>query len=221
MFLLDIPEPKNCDDCLFCDYERGFCYFSTTDGTLKTTKSVIEYARNCTKPDWCPASKKFEEVYVITSGEYSDYGINAVTVSKKRAEKLKKYYSRGYYTGDNAAEIETYKIDKPHENLDDLIPVYHVRIDRKGKCFCRHETWMHEKTEKLIEDTPYYIESLLGSELVTKPKIFGDEFLTFHWYGAAKDEEHALKIAQDKRAMLLEKYYMDKDESDIKKEENK
>ena len=212
MFLLDIPEPKNCDDCMFCDYERGFCYFSTTDGTLKTTKSIIEYAKNCTKPDWCPASKKFEEVYVITSGEYSDYSINAVTVSKERAEKLKKYYSRNYHNGD--AEIETYKIDEPYENLDDLIPVYHVRIDRYGKCFCIHETWMHEKTKKLIEDTPSYIKLSLGGELVTKPSPYGgDDYFTFHWYGAAKDEEHALKIAQDKRAELLEQYYMNEGEN--------
>ena len=212
MFLLDIPEPTNCDDCLFCDYERGFCYLSTTDGTLKTTKSVIEHSKNCTKPDWCPASKKFEEVYVIASGEYSDYRINAVTVSKEKAEKLQKYYSNGGYRNDSV-EIETYNIDKPHEDLDDLIPVYHVIIDRYGKCFCTHKTWMHEKTEKLIEDAPCYIESYLGSNLVTKPRIFGDEFLTFHWYGAAKDQEHALKIAQDKRAELLEQYYMNEGEN--------
>ena len=214
MFLLDIPEPKNCDDCMFCDHERGFCYLSTTDGTLKTTKSVIEHARNCTKPDWCPASKKFEEVYVITSGEYSAYGINAVTVSKEKAEKLKKYYSHGYYQGDNDAEIETYNINEPHEDLDDIIPIYYVSIDDRGKCFCRRETWMHEKTGKLINDAQSYLASYLGGELVTKRHgLFGDDFLSFRWYGAAKDEEHALKIAQDKRAQMLEKYYMDKGEN--------
>ena len=61
MFLLDIPEPKNCDGCLFCDAERGFCYLSTTDGTLKTTKNVTEYADHYTKPEWCPASKRFKD----------------------------------------------------------------------------------------------------------------------------------------------------------------
>ena len=211
MFLLDIPEPKNCDGCLFCDDERWFCYLSTTDGTLKTTKNVTEYANRCTKPDWCPASKKFEEIYIITSGEYSDYRINAVAVSKERAEKLKKYYSNNYYRSD-PVEIETYSIDEPHEDLDDLVPVYYVSIDRCGKCFCRRKTWMHEKTGKLIEETPCYIESHLGGELITKPGLFGDEFLTFNWYGVAKDEKHALKIAQDERAKMLEQYYMDKGE---------
>ena len=214
MFLLDIPEPKNCDDCMFCDYERGFCYFSTTDGTLKTTKSIIEYTKNCTKPDWCPASKKFEEVYVITSGEYSDYGINAVTVSKERAEKLQKYYSKQLYVS-SPVEIETYNINEPNEDLDDLIPVYYVSIDRYGKCFCRREAWMHEKTGKLINEAPSYLASYLGGELVTKQHgLIGDDFLSFRWYGAAKDEEHALKIAQDKRAKMLEKYYIDKGENE-------
>ena len=212
MFLLDIPEPRNCAACMFRDRDTDFCCLSTTDGTFLTTKNVKEYLDRYTKPDWCPASKKFEEVYVITSGEYSDYSINAVTISKERAEKLKKYYSNSGYRND-PVEIETYNIDKPHEDLDDLIPVYYVSIDRHGKCFCKHKTWMHEKTKKLIEDAPGYIESCLGGELVTKPRIFGDEFLTFHWYGAAKDEEHAMKIAQDKRAELLEKYYMDKGEN--------
>lgn len=186
---------------------------STTDGTLKTTKNVTEYADHYTKPEWCPASKKFEEVYVITSGEYSDYGIHAVTVSKEKAEKLQKYYSHGNYHSD-PVEIETYSIDEPHEDLDDLIPVYRVNISRNGKCYCSIASWMHEKTGKLIEDAPSYLASCLGSELVTKHGLFGDEFLTFRWYGAAKDEEHALKIAQDKRAKMLEQYYMDKGENE-------
>ena len=32
------------------------------------------------------------KVYVITSGEYSDYHICAVTLDPKRAEKMKKFY---------------------------------------------------------------------------------------------------------------------------------
>lgn len=218
MFLLDIPEPKNCDDCMFCDYERGFCYFSTTDGTLKTTKSVIEYTKNCTKPDWCPASKKFEEVYVITSGEYSDYGINAVTVSKERAEKLQKYYSRDYPGGE--ANIEEYFIDCPHIALDDLIPVYSVTIERNGTCHCYRAAWMHESTHELVDEI-YCSKDKLIPKLKTDRNLYPVSFLEFNWYLPAKDEEHALKIAQDKRAMLLEKYYMDKNESNLKKEENK
>ena len=213
MILLDIPEPKNCNNCLFCDYEQGFCYLSTTDGTLETIKSVIEHSNNYTKPDWCPASKKLEKIYVITSGSYSDYSIHGVAVSKERASLLQRYYSSGW-NGD--ARIEEYNLNEPHENIDDLIPVYHVQIKRDGKCFCTQSTWMHELTGKIIEDD-YHDESDLGSCLNTKDehgnlKYHLTDYLTFDWLGPAKDEEHALKIAQDERAKLLEKYYFDRKE---------
>lgn len=205
MILLNIPVPANCKKCKFRDYTRyGNCILHDGDPAHKIDDEK--------RPDWCPIIE-LDKVYVITSGEYSDYSINAVTVSKERAEKLKKYYSQQQY-GSSPVEIETYNIDEPHEDLDDLIPIYYVSIDRRGKCFCRRETWMHEKTGKLINEAPSYLASYLGGELTTKHGLFGDDFLTFRWYGAAKDEEHALKIAQDKRAKMLEKYYMDKGENE-------
>lgn len=215
MFLLNIPEPKNCDGCLFCDPERGFCYLSTTDGTLETAKSVIEHSNNCTKPDWCPASKKLEKIYVITSGSYSDYSIHGVAVSEERANLLQRYYSSGWHGN---ARIEEYNLNEPRENVDDLIPVYQVNIQRDGKCWCTQMTWMHELTGKIIEDD-YHDESDLGSRLYTKVehsylKWDLTDYLRFYWLGPAKDEEHALKIAQDERAKMLEQYYMDKGEKD-------
>lgn len=63
-------------------------------------------------------------------------------------------------------------------------------------------------------------EDNLIPKLKTDRNLYPVSFLEFNWYLPAKDEEHALKIAQDKRAMLLEKYYMDKNESNLKKEEN-
>jgi len=44
-------------------------------------------------------------VYVITSGEYSDYHICAVAQSRKKAEALKKLFDKENYTG---ASIEVY-----------------------------------------------------------------------------------------------------------------
>lgn len=42
-------------------------------------------------------------VYIITSGEYSDYSIKAVTLDAEKAERLKKIYmAKGY----NCVEIE-------------------------------------------------------------------------------------------------------------------
>ena len=45
------------------------------------------------------------KIYAITKGEYSDYHICALTVSKEKAEKLKKLYSDRCYK----AHIEEYE----------------------------------------------------------------------------------------------------------------
>ena len=55
------------------------------------------------------------KVYVITSGEYSDYHICAVAQSEKKANALKKLFDKQNYTG---ARIEvydtnTYQTDRP------------------------------------------------------------------------------------------------------------
>ena len=209
MILLDIPEPENCNTCIFCDNEFGYCCLSSTDGELYHAKDVSKYCPEKTKPDWCPASKKLEKVYVITTGEYSDYTIRAVTPSKEQAEKLKRYYSCNHYYGGEEARIEEYDIDKPYEDLDDLVPVYYVRIYRNGKCYCGQSTWAHKKTGKIVGETERSVEDL-GYSLYTDPNTLECFKLQFEWYGLAKNEEHALKIAQDKRAKLLEKYYFDR-----------
>ena len=234
MILLDIPEPKNCSDCIFCDYEQGYCYLSTKDGTWETTENVSEYAEygdrhfyekyvdsgndsydpSKAKPDWCPASKQLDKIYVITTGEYSDYSVRAATISKEKAEKLRKFHSYGWCNGE--ARIEEFDIDEPHENLDDLIPVYRVLIERDGRCYSYQATWIHKITGKLIEDSSYK-ESDLGSELNTDPESYIGNYLLFHWCGPAKDKEHALKIAQDERAKAYERYLMDHGEEHEKK----
>lgn len=71
MIVLDIPEPQGCNDCLFCDYEQGFCFLSTTDGTISTAKDAADYAReemDKPKPEWCP----FEKLEEIDTAEYID-----------------------------------------------------------------------------------------------------------------------------------------------------
>lgn len=207
MILLDIPEPKNCDTCIFYNRETGYCCPSTTDGTFFTAKNATKYIPKQTKPDWCPFLNKSDKVYVVTTGDYSDYKIRAVTVSKEKAEKLKKYYSYDYFSD---AEIEEYDINEPHDDLDDLVPVYYVKIYRNGECECSQTTWMHEKTRKLINRNGQTVDDLGGCTLEFDPNAPKYLYLQFEWYGTAKDEEHALKIAQDKRAKLLEKYYFDR-----------
>ena len=71
MVVLDIPKPQGCNNCLFCDYEQGFCFLSTTDGTINTVKNAADYANeemDKPKPEWCP----FEKLEEIDTAEYID-----------------------------------------------------------------------------------------------------------------------------------------------------
>ena len=200
MILLDIPVPTNCKKCKFRDDTRyGHCILHDGDPAHE-----IDYEK---RPDWCQIME-LDKVYVITTGEYSDYTINAVTLSKERAEKLKRYYSYNCYGYD--AEIEEFDINEPCDDLDDLVPVYYVRIYRNDECECRQMAWMHEKTRKLINRNGKTVDDLGDCTLDIDPNAPKRLYLLFEWYGSAKDEEHALKIAQDKRAKLLEKYYFDR-----------
>jgi len=56
------------------------------------------------------------KVYVITKGEYSDYGICAVTLDKENAKKLKEYFSdKTGNAWDEEAMIEEYETDVAEE----------------------------------------------------------------------------------------------------------
>lgn len=129
-------------------------------------------------------------VYVITRGDYSSYEICGVTLDKNRAEKMQKFYSDSL----DGATIEEYETDaEDSDTLDNLVPVYWVRINQKGEFFVRVDRYTDGR--KLF--TPSF--SLKHSTITGEP--FFIALLT------AKDKEHALKIAFDERAkQMAEKY---------------
>jgi hypothetical protein len=129
-------------------------------------------------------------VYVITRGDYSAYEICGVTLDKNRAEKMAKFYSDSL----DKATIEEYETDtEDSDTLDNLIPVYWVRINRKGEFLVKVDRYTDGR--KLF--TPSF--SLTHHILTGEP--FFVATLT------AKDKEHALKIAFDERAkQIAEKY---------------
>lgn len=118
-----------------------------------------------------------KKVYVITQGDYSDYHICAVTLDKELAEKLCKVYSNlKYYPYFDPAQIEEYDLQ---QSMDDVRIMYRVEID------CGDI----EVTEDRYEN---------------KEDVFGDKNY-FTAYVLARDQEHAVKIAQDRRAEYLAK----------------
>lgn len=117
-------------------------------------------------------------VYVITKGEYSDYGICGVAIDKKRAERIRDFVSDGCYQ----AEIEEYDTDN-FKQLEDGKKAYDVTIHDNGSVSC--------------DSAGYYsADASSGREECYR---FNNAYYLTIW---AKSEEHAKKIAQDRVAEL-------------------
>ena len=119
-------------------------------------------------------------VYVITKGEYSDYGIEAVTLEKEKAEELRILYSDSWCD----AMIETYDTDD-----------YYVE---KGRFY---EVRIGKSSAINIRETGYIVsvENRNKVSLIRNRKTNEDDYAVFV---KAKDEEHAKKIGAD----LVAKY---------------
>lgn len=131
---------------------------------------------------------KEQKIYVITAGEYSDYHVCAVTTDRERAEQLRKRYFRESYDG---AEIEEFIDGDPEAGeCKDLRPIWNAYLNAKKE-------WTIY-TEKYING-----DFTNRFELVDPKYITGLSSTIFRADVDAPDEEHALKIAQDKYAKLI------------------
>lgn len=120
------------------------------------------------------------KVYVITQGCYSDYHIVGVALDKEKAERIKSFFDRDYYS----AEIEEYDTEK--WDLSDERNLYSIRIYRDEI--------------SVIDNDAYYDPN------VVRAYPWG----VYEVSVMAKDEEHAMKIASDmiaqyKAVEMLEK----------------
>ncbi len=127
-----------------------------------------------------------KKIYIVTSGEYSDYGIDAVFSSKELAKKYIKFKSRvssAYY---DCAHIEEYILDElpkypPNKNhyivILQLMTGYLVDIYLTNTNSDKDLCYEVIKTSTGVKNLQVYC-----------------------W---AKDEEHAKRIAYDTRTKIL------------------
>ncbi len=121
-----------------------------------------------------------KKIYLVTSGSYSDYKVEAVFDDKALAQKFIDSFKKG---GWNEMGIEEFELNPHNQKLKkDYIP-YFLRMDKVGKAYGID-----------VADSSYGFEN-------EDPgfDIKGDMFL--HVF--AKDETHAIKIANEKRAQLI------------------
>lgn len=120
-----------------------------------------------------------KKVYVITKGEYSDYHICAVAATKEIAEKLQKIYSEDSW-GD--AIIEEYDLN---EARDDVKVFYDVTFTNEKVSACFNE-YGEKESIHFFKGNKWQSDRLIVCV-------------------RARDEDHAVKIAQDRRAEYLAK----------------
>jgi len=128
------------------------------------------------------------KAYIATTGCYSDYTIVTVFLNKKKAELFAKYFKD--------MEIETFdiydktKIDELKQCLKLKRDIYVVRMDIDGKTdLVMKENWDFIWFERAIEKKTEIFKAVDGYYMIT--------------YMLAKDEKHAVKIANERRVQLI------------------
>lgn len=111
--------------------------------------------------------------YAVTAGDYSDYRIIAITDNKERAENIKKLYSGKY----SEPMIEEF-FDS--ESKDEGIYYITYRADGGYDAF--------------LQD--FDVTNLSDINIINE-NSFSDDWWKYSVLVMAKDEHHAIKIAQD------------------------
>jgi hypothetical protein len=120
--------------------------------------------------------------YIVTQGEYSDYKIVAVFSTRELAEAfLRVYDSQGTY---DSADIEEHEIDPHQSEINAGLKVYEVTMDIDGN------NAKAELNSDPDAGTEFYI-------LRNYQQFYGR---TTCW---ARDEQHAIKIANERRIVAL------------------
>lgn len=126
------------------------------------------------------------KVYVITSGEYSDYGIRAVALSREKAELIcamlnstKRYYS-------DVATIEEYDTDEIQCGVNEDV----------GLCY--EASFNYKTLENIYCDEPFY--SFARNEIKRELLGRGYEILITATFPKDMPQEKARKIMKDRVA---------------------
>ncbi|MHA1302243.1 MAG: DUF7336 domain-containing protein [Candidatus Heimdallarchaeaceae archaeon] len=131
-----------------------------------------------------------KKVYIVTSGEYSDYGIHAVFSKKELAEKFVELKNKiGYfgYTGAFIEEYDLYDSDMNFPNYPKDKNHYAVRLElQTGKTI-----FVSLTGRNLNRKTTYILDK----------DYEGIKFLEVYCW--AKSKEQAKKIATDIRTRVL------------------
>lgn len=126
-------------------------------------------------------------IYVVTSGSYSDYGINAVYDSRELAEAAT--------AGKSDYEIEEYPLNPGEAEHRQGRSLWHVAMHHDGSVVTTSDfglMWANPP-----EDRIFIEQQRIAGSLSFDTEIIDFVFEVYAW---ARDETHAIKIANERRA---------------------
>lgn len=133
-----------------------------------------------------------KKVYVVTSGEYSDFGIEQVFSTKEKAQNFIDL-SKEYGNDNINYEIDEYDLDPivkvPHYHKFKYF--YFVEMDKEGNIKHCNKTHLDIMNPEVEKEMVYLTNDYLSKKSVLNAII------------NANDKEHAIKIMGEKRTKIL------------------
>lgn len=123
------------------------------------------------------------KIYIVTSGCYSDYGIDAVFLSKEKAE----FYAKHCAIKEDYPEVEEYETSDNDIIVEEkVINYFSIKMDNHGEIISiEPKTYKYTPYDEEFKEEFYY----------RSPYFFGRL--------AIDTEEKAIKSMQDRRAEWL------------------
>jgi hypothetical protein len=123
-----------------------------------------------------------EKIYLVTSGSYSDYGVDAVFTTRDLAQSFIDSFKEGSF---EMMGIEEWDLNPFERQIRDGFYPYFVRMTKGGEC-----------TEIRKSDSAYgFTNSYAEYRFDTRNAIYTHVF--------ARDEAHAIKITNERRAQII------------------
>lgn len=124
------------------------------------------------------------KVYLVTSGQYSDYGIEAVFTSKEKAQS----YATGIYGANDVEEFDLDPVEPPR--LSEGMGYFCVIITERDGASSAYDDYYEPGHGMFVNEGWEVLKQSTGALILRIRTI-------------AKDKQHAIKIASERRASLI------------------
>lgn len=127
-------------------------------------------------------------IYIVTSGSYSDYGINAVFSTKELAQKYIDAFEKQSFEG---FDIEEWELNPFATDLSKGRKPFNILMDIDGN------------VEKIESKPSYFFFNERISYINAHQAYWNNEKDLLQIAIFANDETHAVKIANEKRTQII------------------